>query len=309
MKTQPRYAFTLFQLLVVLAIFAILLGLFLPAVQKARQAAERMQSTNNMKQIGLACHNYHDVNGCFPPGVDDNHFGASARLLPFIEQAQVFNQIDFKKSIDDAANLPMRKLVIKVFVNEQDPVPPLVAGLEFGPTNYLFNAGSKPDIGADPKTTDGVFYTNSKTKLAEITDGTSNTLMTGETLRGDGGKQATDVHRQYVLLDKGALKGLKDDAGVQEFKDNKNIAGNRGSSWMDGRFLQGMFTGTRVANDEKPDVDCGGVGGLSALRSMPGTPVNVGMCDGSVRGITKELKLEVWHQLTSRNDGQAIPEF
>jgi prepilin-type processing-associated H-X9-DG protein len=309
MKTQPRYAFTLFQLLVVLAIFAILLGLFLPAVQKVRQAAERAQSMNNMKQIALACHNYHDVNGSLPPGVDDNHFGASARLLPYIEQNNIFSQIDFKKSIDDAANLPMRKTMIKVFINEQDTAPPLAPGLEFGPTNYLFNAGSKPDIGADPKKTDGVFYTNSKTKLTEITDGTSNTLMTGETLRGDGGKQAVDVRRQHVLLDKSALKGLKDDAGVQEFKDNKNIAGNRGSSWMDGRFLQGTFTGTRVANDEKPDVDCGGSGGLSALRSMPGTSVNVGMCDGSVRAITKELKLEIWNHLTSRNGGEVIREF
>jgi prepilin-type processing-associated H-X9-DG protein len=309
MKTQPRYAFTLFQLLVVLAIFAILLGLFLPAVQKVRQAAERMQSMNNMKQIGLACHNYYSTFDAFPSGVDDNHFGASARLLPYIEQANISSQIDFKKSIDDATNLPMRKLVIKTFLNEQDPVPPMIPGFEFGSTNYLFNAGSKPAIEADPKKCDGVFYTNSKTKMTEITDGTSNTLMTGETLRGDGGKQAVDVRRQYVLLDKNALKGLKDDAGVQEFKDNKNIAGNRGSSWMDGRFLQGMFTGTRVANDEKPDVDCGGSGGLSALRSMPGTPVNVGMCDGSVRAITKELKLEIWNHLTSRNDGNVIPPF
>ena len=309
MKTQQRHAFTLFELLVVVAIFAILLGLFLPALFKVRQAAGRMQSMNNMKQIGLACHNYYSTYGILPPGVDDNHFGVSARLLPFIEQNIIFTQIDFKKSIDDATNLPMRKTVIKTFMNEQDTAPPMVPGLEFGPTNYLFNAGSKPDIQADPKKTDGVFYTNSKTRITDITDGTSNTLMTGETLRGDGGKQAVDVRRQHVLLDKSALKGLKDDAGVQEFKDNKNIAGNRGSSWMDGRFLQGLFTGTRVGNDEKPDVDCGGDGGLSGLRSMPGTPVNVGMCDGSVRAITKELKLELWNHLSSRNGGEVIGDF
>jgi prepilin-type N-terminal cleavage/methylation domain-containing protein len=304
-KRQPRSAVTLFELLVVIAIFAILLGLLLPAVLKVREAAARMQSMNNMKQIALACATYHDANGSLPSGVDDNHFGAAARLLPYLEQANIFNLIDFKKSIDDGTNLPARKLQLKVFINVQDPVPPLVPNLEFGPTSYLFNAGSKADLDKN----DGVHFLNSKIKYTDITDGSSNTLGTGETLRGDGGKQAVDVRRQHVLLDKDALKGLKDDAGVQEFKDNKNIAGNRGSSWMDGRFLQGTFTGTRVANDDKPDVDCGGSGGLSALRSMPRAFVQVGMCDGSVRAINKELKLELWNQLTSRNDGNVIRDF
>ena len=79
------------------------------------------------------------------------------------------------------------------------------------------------------------------------------------------------------------------------------IAGDRGvSEWT--------FTGTRVANDSKPDVDCGGRGGLSGLRSQPGTSVNVGFCDGSVRSITKELTLKTWRLLTSRNDGEVIQE-
>ncbi len=117
------------------------------------------------------------------------------------------------------------------------------------------------------------------------------------------------MRRQYVALDKKALNDLKDESGVQEFKDSKNIAGNRCWSWMDGRFLQGTFTGTRVANDEKPDVDCGGAGGLSALRCMPGSTVNVGMCDGSVRAISKELSLETWRALSTRNGGEIIPEF
>ncbi len=177
MKTQKRLAFTLFELLVVLAIFAILLGLFLPAVAKVRQAAGRSQSLNNMKQLGLACHNYHDANGSFPPGVDENHFSAAAKLLPYLEQNNIYNQIAFKKPVDDAANAPMRKIIVKVFINENDPLPLLPPGAEFGPTNYLFNAGSKPDLDKN----NGIFYLNSNTKIAEITDGTSNTLMTGDT--------------------------------------------------------------------------------------------------------------------------------
>lgn len=305
MKTQPRNAFTLIQLLVVLAIFAILLGLLLPAIWRVRQAAERMNSQNNLKQLALGCHNYHDVNGAFPPGVDDNHFSAAARLLPYVEQNNVYNLIDFKKPVEDEANANAGRVLIKLFLNPQDPAPPLAPGAKWGPTNYLFNAGSKADLDKN----DGVFFLNSKVRITDITDGTSNTFMTGETLRGDGGKQAADVRRQYVLLDKDALAGLKDESGVDEFKNNKNIAGNRGFSWMDGRFLQGTFTGTRTLNDDKPDVSCAGAGGLSALRSVPGTFVNVSMCDGSVRALTKEIKLESWRLLCARNDGVVVPEF
>jgi prepilin-type N-terminal cleavage/methylation domain-containing protein len=305
MKRFHRDGFTLFELLVVIAIFAILLGLFLPAVMKVRQAAARMSSMNNMKQIALACHNYHDANGAFPPGVDDNHFSALARLLPYIEQQNLYMLIDFKKPADDAANAQVRETLVKVFFSPEDPAPPMAAGEKSAPTNYLFSAGSKYDL----KDNNGAFFLNSKVKIADITDGLSNTLMTGETLRGDGVKQATDVRRQYVELDKDALKDLKDESGMQEWAGNKNIAGNRGACWMDGRFLQGTFTGTRVGNDEKPDVGCGGAGGLSALRSMPGLPINVGMCDGSVRAIVKPLELKVWNNLTARSDGNVLPEF
>src|SRR5690349_16811609 len=99
MKRQSRPAFTLFQLLILIAIFAILLGLLLPAVQKVRQAAARAQSQNNLKQMMLAVHTYHDVNNAFPSGVDDNHFSAVSKLLPYIEQNNLFKTIDFTKSI------------------------------------------------------------------------------------------------------------------------------------------------------------------------------------------------------------------
>src|SRR5207302_7390609 len=116
---------------------------------------------------------------------------------------------------------------------------------DFGSTNYLFNAGAEYPL----KDNDGVFYENSKTKFPDISDGTSNTMMIGETLKGDGGTKATDVHRQYVALNKEDLKNLAEESGAKEWKDGKNIAGDRGKSWMDGRFLQGTFTATRTLND------------------------------------------------------------
>jgi len=299
---RRRPAFTLFQLLVVLAILAVLLGLLLPAVAKVRQAAARIESQNNLKQIGLACHNYHDANGRFPSGMDANGFSAFAYLLPYIEQDNLYRTIDFKKPTGDKANATARQATIKVFLSPLDPVPAAVPNV--GPTNYLFNAGSKPAL----KDNDGLFYEGSGLKLSDITDGTSNTFMAGETLKGDGGKKAVDVRRQYVFLDADALKGIKDDAGVKDFKDSKNIAGDRCASWLEGRFLYGTFTGTRVPNDPKPDVSGDGKGGLSALRSL-GSPVNVLMADGSVRAVNKQLKLEMWKLLTSRADGQPVPDF
>src|SRR5581483_1859637 len=107
----------------------------------------------------------------------------------------------------------------------------------YGPTNYLFNAGSKTAL----EDNDGLFYQDSKVRLLDVTDGTSNTLMAGETFKGDGGTAAVTVLRQHVALGKDALKKVGPDSGVEDWKDNKHIAGDRGASWMDGRFLQGTF--------------------------------------------------------------------
>ncbi len=302
MTTQRRQAFTLFQLLVILAVLALLFALFLPAVAKIRDSAARSQSANNLKQLGLACHNYYDVHGSFPAGVDGKGFSATAYLLPYIEQAAVFQAIDFKKGLDDKDNLKTAATVIKTLLNPQDPVTQV--DKDFGGTNYLFSAGSKYEL----KDNDGVFFKDSKVKFPDITDGTSNTMMIGETLKGDNTTKATDVHRQHVALKKDALKDLTDDSGAKEWKDDKSISGDRCKNWMDGHFLRGTFTGTRTLNDEKPDVDCGGMGGLSGLRGV-NKGVNIAMCDGSVRFLQMTLSIDVWKALATRAGGEVIPNF
>jgi hypothetical protein len=303
MKTASRRGFTIFQLLTALAILALLFSLLLPAIVKVKQSAGRATSINNMKQLGLACHDYHDTYLKFPSGNDPNNYSVAAKLLPYVEQNNVYQQIDFKKPMTDKANAEVRKTRIKLFLSPLDPQA--ADSSDFGPTNYLFNAGAKPGLADN----NGVFWQDSHLSLTEITnaDGSSNTLMIGETLRGDGGTKAVDVHRHYVFLkDKDALKNLTADSGVADFKDNKHIVGDRCASWMDGRFLQGTFTGTRVINDERPDVDCDGLGGLSALRSLDGQ-VSVTFCDGSVRTFRKTVPLEVWKNLCAYNDGNLIP--
>lgn len=297
---SPRAAFTLFQLLVIIAILAILLGLLLPAVAKVRQAAGRTQSQNNLKQLGLACHNYHSTYNHFPSGVDANHFSATAQLLPFIEQNALFNEIDFKKPVDAKVNLKAQQNRIKMLENPQDPAFANAAG-NIGGSSYLFSAGTKYAL----KDNDGVFFADSEMKITDITDGTSNTLLCGETLRGDDGKKAVDVHRQHVRLKEAALKDLKEESGVKDFADDKNIAANRCSAWADGRFLLGTFTMTRQINDEKPDVDCGGAGGLSGLRTFTNV-VNVCFCDGSVRPISVDAKPEFLKAIATRGGGEPV---
>jgi type II secretory pathway pseudopilin PulG len=291
MRRLPRRGLTLFQLLVVLALLAILLGLLLPAVAKVRMAASRTQSVNNLKQLVLALHNYNDTYGLLPPGVDDNHFSAASKLLPFIEQQNLFNQIDFKKSADDKANAEIRKIIVKTFLSPNDPV--LKASDEWGSTNYLFN--------------DKVFFLNSKSRIpASFPDGTSNTIVIGETLKGDGGTKPVTVQRQHVLLDKDALKGIKPDAGVQDWKDGKHIVGDRCASWMDGRFLQGTFNGALKLNDERPDVSCAGLGGVSTLRSLDNTII-VGLGDGSVRTLdARKLSFKTWTFAMDPADGNPL---
>ena len=303
MTIHARRAFTLFQLLVILALLLLLFALLLPAVFKVRAAAARAQSTNNLKQLALACHNYASANNTFPPGNDAHNFSAAAYLLPYIEQDGVFKTIDFTKPSDDKANDTARRVVIKTFLNPNDPV--MAPSPDSGPTNYLYNAGSKADLKDD----DGIFYQDSKIKFTDITDGTSSTILAGETLKGDGKTEAKDVHRQHVKLDKAALRNVNDETGEAEWKNNKNIAGDRCAAWIDGRFLQGTFTGTRLPNSPGPDVSCGGAGGLSALRSLDQN-ITFAMCDGSVRtSSATALKADTWKYLTARNDGMPVPNF
>jgi hypothetical protein len=327
MRLPRRSAFSLAELLVLLACLALALGLLLPAVVKAREQARKADATKNLQQLGLACHNYVDaVGGRLPPGCDANNFSAAAYLLPYLEQEKLYKAIDFKKSVTDTTNVEARKKVIDLFLSPRDPLKKVSD--DYGATNFLGN--------------DQVLIRGVGLRFpAGIPDGTSNTILYGETLKGDGGVKAVDVKRQHVLLPKEALKKvpvpaegpggpggggpggkgdatgvplpeetlkpvLPEDAGVKEFKDNKGIAGDRCASWMDGRFLQGTFNGGRKPNDERPDVSCEGLGGLSALRSLDDT-IFVALCDGSVKKISaKKISHVTWKNAVCPNDGNPL---
>jgi prepilin-type N-terminal cleavage/methylation domain-containing protein/prepilin-type processing-associated H-X9-DG protein len=188
-----RRAFTLIELLVVMAIISILVGLLLPAVQKVREAAARMTCANNLKQIGLACHNYESTFMALPPGYTASAaypdtapgWGWATYLLPYLEQTVVANQINTAQPVESQ---PAIRTVLKVFLCPSDqvtPTPIAVTGptgttiCTAAPSSYAATVGSD-DSEVDDPTGNGIFYRNSATRMTEITDGTSNTVMVGD---------------------------------------------------------------------------------------------------------------------------------
>lgn len=184
-----RSALTLVELLVVIAIIAVLLGLLLPAVQRVRDAANRMRCINNLHQIGLALHNYHDVHHCFPPGVSYRggtdpapYMSWNTRLLPFLEQDNLWRQalqafIEDKDFVDNPPHLGFAT-VMNVYACPADPRT-LDVGLARGTYEVAFTAYLGVS-GSNQFRKDGILYLNSQIGLAVVTDGSSNTLMVGE---------------------------------------------------------------------------------------------------------------------------------
>ena len=197
-----RHAFTLIELLVVIAIIAVLIGLLLPAVQKVREAAARTKCSNNLKQIGLALHSYHDANDGLPSGYLGNPagdasntapgWGWAALLLPFLEQDNLARQItNYRDNMVLPQYTAVRTTQLKVFVCPSDVntgvfnVPDASGAGTVGQaaTNSYaacFGAGPAVDIGDNPGLTNGLFARNSRLRLTDITDGTSNTIAIGE---------------------------------------------------------------------------------------------------------------------------------
>jgi prepilin-type N-terminal cleavage/methylation domain-containing protein/prepilin-type processing-associated H-X9-DG protein len=193
---RSRQAFTLIELLVVIAIIGILIALLLPAVQKVRESANRITCQNNLKQLGLACHAYHDSFSSLPPGhlatadypKTTPGWGWSAFLLPYVEQDNLNRQIDFTQPLE---NSTVPQTVLKLFLCPSDQPAPNAFALTdatmktvctAAPSSYAATVGNDEIDGGEAFWPDrnGVFYRNSRTRFGDITDGLSTTTFIGD---------------------------------------------------------------------------------------------------------------------------------
>ncbi len=334
-RTRQR-GFTLIELLVVIAIIAVLVALLLPAVQQAREAARRTQCKNNLKQLGLAIHNYVDAFRYVPPGAcidltvtltgNNGSWGVHGRLLPYLEQASLYHSVDLTTAWD--FQTAISGLRVPSYGCPSDPNVDLIRDPGVGrsklyPTTYGFNYGTwfvfrptTPVSGGD-----GVIFPNSRLGMGQFMDGTSQTLLTSEVkawqpYRRNGGPGSTTIPANVSEAKTATLTGA-------EFKDTGH------TEWPDGRVHHSGFTVTLTPNSQVMIANAGtslntdynswqeGKNGnagqptyaIVTSRSHHTGIVNAGLLDGSVRSISENIDLGVWRSLGTRAGSELVGEF
>lgn len=316
MKTRfGRSGFTLVELLVVIAIIGVLIALLLPAVQQAREAARRMQCTNNLKQLGLGLHNHHDTFGQFPMGYEfrsgfsdgDPTWGWAAFLMPFIEQETIYDAIDPKNqtlanAVANANDLAVMKTPLNVYRCPSDTGPDLndqrkLAGEATALSNYIGSNSS--DLAArndgfpgSNYGADGIFWENSECNFADVTDGTSNTFAIGERSWNMNRKNGTGKANYHA----GNVYGVEGRLVV-------------GGSPISTKTLYSVLGGTvRTINYARNDAY-----EHSSFSSLHPGGVQFLFCDGSVQFIPDTVQFDsdntpdtVLELLASRTDGEPV---
>ncbi len=335
MKT--RRAFTLVELLVVIAIIGLLIALLLPAVQAAREAARRMSCTNNLKQIGLALHNFHDVHKSFPigspkkvcPGYESipdwqYRWGPLAMLTPYMEQFNIYQSLNLNVPLYGHTGVfngpgvgvhPSNQQAVKQEISffycpsdKRQKVEP-----DFGATNYMacWGRGAPTENGTAIFEGDGLFMQDKAITFADITDGTSNTAAFSESLLPESNMTEPAVLTQWnkdvVIV--GASSRSDPFLTVEwctRFGQPVASRPNRTARWVDGFVLYTAYYHWWEPNSRIPD--CAKWSPLRSLWQMarsrhPGG-VNVAFADGSVRFVGQTVDLEAWRALGSRNGGE-----
>lgn len=333
--TDRRRGFTLIELLVVIAIIAVLIGLLLPAVQAAREAARRMQCTNNLKQLGLALHNYHSSIGAFPSAgwvapmtnywVANNltapgHFRYSSLLqvLPYLEQGAASNAMNFQIPLYDinGDDMPQNTTVYQMQVTSFLCPSDVRSGRNGNeaPCNYAANSGNGlPGGDGLPGSyglPNGILYLNSTTSLATAIDGTSQTALMCESIVGPNAAGSPNPQEIMVQLPL-TLSGPADIFNYAPLVPADCLASthyryDRHTNWIDGDYRHTMYNHYMAPNS--PTYDClrGPQHGWRAARSRHPGGVNVLYADGGVRFAKNSVNLAAWRAVATVAGGEVV---
>lgn len=333
MSKNNRIGFTLVELLVVIAIIGVLVGLLLPAVQAAREAARRMQCQNNLKQIGLALHNYHSTFDRFPPAAvvdlsvsstgNNGSWSVHGRILPYLEQGNLFERVDLSIAWD--GQMVIDNMKVASYGCPSDPGSDQVRDPGAGrpklfPTTYGFNYGTW--FVFNPKTKrggDGMFHPNAFMGFRDCLDGSSHTLLAAEVKAWtpyvrNGGPPTTSVPANADELEIIV-------PSAPDFKETGH------TEWPDGRVHHAGFTTTMTPNARVEYTNAGrlldadynswqegrnGNMGEPTYAAITSRSYHVGLVqvarvDGAVSTVTDSVDLQLWRAMGTRN-GHEVPK-
>jgi prepilin-type N-terminal cleavage/methylation domain-containing protein len=300
-----RGAFTLVELLVVIAIIGVLVALLLPAIQAAREAVRRASCLNNLRQLGLALHQYHDVYQKFPGARDPftpGPFSTQAHLLDYVEQGNLARTIDFTQPTSTGANTTVANLIVKSFLCPSDPAKGRVQGMTFGGCNLVACVGTGIN-GGDYVTGDGVFLLNYPIGFRNLTDGASSTAAFSESIIGDGQSVALSPQRQAVQL-AGATVPAAGACGSGPW------IGKRGDRWINGGYLSTAYNHFVPPNSATWDcLNASNNFGLKTARSLHPGGVNLLSCDASGRFVASGIDSAAWKAIATRDGGEVVNAF
>ncbi len=337
--SKTRRGFTLIELLVVIAIIAVLIALLLPAVQQAREAARRTQCRNNLKQIGLALHNYLGSHSVLPFGKGPSYPGAPvyarwsqhALILPYLDQTPLYNQLNFSFPPDTpgmggviafmpaytnptGTNSAASRTVVPGYMCPSDRAP---TDAWQGQNNYAGNQGGwlcdrsdQPGAATDVSPSEvqtGVFYFLSRVRPADVSDGLSQTAFFSEKIRGQGNPEAkSDL---FVIAPQTSLTATFNVCQAINPATATPLTSKWGYSWVMGENCCTQYNHVAVPNSKS----CAGTGFTGTMTNMamqvsPGSfhvgGAHVMMGDGSVRFVSDNVDLSIWRSVGSRATGE-----